>query len=127
MRLYTIHRLCNHRVVNRTTADSLARTFAALSDPTRIAMVARLAGGDATVKELTEPFDLTQQAVSRHLRVLEEAGLVSRRKQAQARPASLEVERLVEILTWIDTQRAEWVDRHARLSTHLARLQEEQQ
>jgi DNA-binding transcriptional ArsR family regulator len=107
-------------------AVSLARTFAALADPTRVAIVARLAGGDATVKELTAPFALSQQAVSQHLRVLEEAGLVSRRKQAQARPASLEVDRLVEVLTWTDAQRREWVDRHARLSGHLARLQEDQ-
>jgi DNA-binding transcriptional ArsR family regulator len=98
----------------------------ALADPTRVAIVARLAGGDATVKELTEPFALTQQAISRHLRVLEEAGLVSRRKAAQARPASLEVERLVEVLAWIDARRREWVDRHNRLEQHLRRLAQEQ-
>jgi DNA-binding transcriptional ArsR family regulator len=118
--------------VDKETADSLARTFAALADPTRVTIVGRLAGGDATVKELTEPFDLSQQAVSRHLRVLEEAGLVSRRKQAQSRPATLEVDHLVEVLTWIDAQRREWIDRHARLSQHLNRPhpagpQEEQQ
>jgi len=113
--------------VDRGTTDTLVRIFAALADPTRVAIVDRLAGADATVKELTEPFDLTQQAVSRHLRVLEEAGLVSRRRQAQSRPASLEVDRLVEVLTWIDAQRREWVDRHDRLSHHLARLQEKQQ
>jgi DNA-binding transcriptional ArsR family regulator len=103
----------------------LARTFAALADPTRVAIVAQLARGDATVKELTEPFDLTQQAVSRHLKVLEEAGLVSRRQVAQARPAVLEVERLVEVLAWVDTQRREWVDRHGRLEEHLRRLAQE--
>lgn len=113
--------------MDRWSVDSLARTFGALADPTRVAIVGRLARGDATVKELTEPFDLTQQAVSRHLRVLEEAGLVSRRKEAQARPASLQVDRLVEVLTWIDAQRREWVDRHARISRHLAQPQEEQQ
>jgi DNA-binding transcriptional ArsR family regulator len=94
----------------------------ALADPTRVAIVARLAEGDATVKELTEPFALTQQAISRHLKVLEEARLVSRRKSAQARPASLEVERLVEILAWIDGRRREWVDRHSRLEQHLRRV-----
>jgi DNA-binding transcriptional ArsR family regulator len=94
----------------------------ALADPTRVAIVARLAGGDATVKELTEPFALTQQAISRHLKVLEEAGLVSRRKAAQARPASLEVDRLVEVLAWVDARRREWVDRHNRLERHLRRL-----
>jgi DNA-binding transcriptional ArsR family regulator len=97
----------------------------ALADPTRVAIVARLAAGDATVKELTEPFDLTQQGISRHLKVLEEAGLVSRRKVAQARPASLEIERLVEVLAWIDGRRREWVDRHNRLEQHLRRLAEE--
>jgi DNA-binding transcriptional ArsR family regulator len=119
--------LCNSLIVEHRATDSLARTFAALADPTRLAIVARLAAGDATVKELTEPFELTQQAVSRHLRVLEDAGLVSRRKQAQARPASLEVDRLAEIFSWIDAQRREWMDRHARIGDHLARLQEEQQ
>ncbi|GHJ47410.1 transcriptional regulator [Catellatospora sp. TT07R-123] len=104
------------------TADSLARIFTALADPTRVAIVARLAQGDATVKELTEPFALTQQAVSRHLKVLAEAGLVTRRQVAQARPASLEVERLVEVLTWIDARRAEWNQRHDRLAEHLRRL-----
>jgi DNA-binding transcriptional ArsR family regulator len=103
-------------------ADTLARTFTALADPTRVAIVARLATGDATVKELTEPFDLTQQAVSRHLKVLADAGLVTRRQQAQARPASLEVERLIEVLAWIDARRAEWAARHDRLAEHLRRL-----
>jgi len=103
--------------------DTLARTFAALADPTRVAIVARLAQGDATVKELTAPFDLTQQAVSRHLKVLEEAGLISRRMVAQSRPASLEVERLVEVLAWVDAQRSEWVARHGRLAAHLQELQ----
>ena len=99
----------------------------ALADPTRVAIVARLSAGDATVKELTEPFALTQQAISRHLKVLEDAGLVSRRKAAQARPASLEVEKLVQVLAWVDERRQEWVDRHDRLEAHLRRLAEEHQ
>ncbi len=106
-------------------SDTLVRTFAALADRTRVGIVARLAHGDATVRELTEPFDLTQQAVSRHLKVLEEAGLVSRRHVAQARPASLEVDRLVEALVWIDSQQQEWVTRHGRLDAHLRRMSEE--
>lgn len=109
-----------------TPYASIAQAFGALADPTRIAIVARLAAEDATVKELTESFDLTQQAVSRHLKVLEESGLVSRRKAAQTRPASLEVDRLIEIVGWIDTQRREWIDRHARLGQHLADVQEHQ-
>ncbi len=108
-----------------TEADALARTFAALADRTRVTIVAQLAQGDATVKELTRPFDLTQQAVSRHLKVLEEAGLVSRRHVAQSRPATLEVDRLVEVLAWIDAQRSEWFARHDRLAEHLRRLSEE--
>ena len=99
--------------------DALARTFSALADPTRLTIVARLACGDATVKEVGEPFDLTQQAVSRHLRVLEDAGLVTRRQVAQSRPAHLEVDRLVEVLQWVDAQRQEWDDRHARLADYL--------
>ena len=105
---------------------SLARAFGALADPTRLEIVTRLAGDDATVKELTESFDLTQQAVSRHLKVLQESGLVSRRKSAQTRPAALEVDRLVEILEWVDTRRREWVDRQERLGQHLTRVQEKQ-
>jgi DNA-binding transcriptional ArsR family regulator len=91
-----------------------------------VSIIAQLAHGDATVKALTESFDLTQQAVSRHLKVLQEAGLVSRRQVATARPAVLEVEALVEVLGWIDAQRREWVDRHGRLEGHLRRLAEEQ-
>lgn len=103
----------------------LVRRFAALADPTRFSIVTQLARGDATVKTLTESFDLTQQAVSRHLKVLEEAGLVSRRQVATARPAVLEVEGLVEVLGWIDARRREWIDRHTRLEDHLRRLAEE--
>jgi DNA-binding transcriptional ArsR family regulator len=109
-----------------SAVEELASTFGALGDPTRLAIVARLASGEATVRELTEPFELTQQAVSRHLKVLEDAGLVSRRQVAQARPASLEVERLLEVLAWIDERRREWEDRHERLAAYLERLGEEQ-
>ena len=109
-----------------TTEAGLAQVFAALADPTRVSIVAQLAHGDATVKALTESFDLTQQAVSRHLKVLQEAGLVSRRQVATARPAVLEVERLADVLGWIDTQRREWVARHGRLETHMRGLAEEE-
>ncbi len=104
---------------------TLTTTFAALADPTRVAIVTRLARGDATVKELTAPFDLTQQAVSRHLKVLEEAGLVSRRHVAQSRPATLEVDRLVEVLAWVGDRRREWLARHDRLAAHLQHLAED--
>lgn len=104
----------------------LARVFAALGDPTRVELVTRLATGDASVTQLAEPLPMTQQAVSRHLRVLEDAGLVSRGRQAQARPAHLEVERLEEVLAWVGDRRREWLDRHERLAGHLAEIQEEQ-
>ncbi len=118
----TTKSLCNDVVVN--TATELARTFAAMGEPTRIAIVARLAHGEATVKELTAPFDLTQQAVSRHLKVLEGAGLVTRTRSAQARPARLEVDRLVEVLAWVGDRRREWVERHDDLARHLERIQD---
>ena len=82
----------------------------------------RLARGDATVKELTEPFELTQQAVSLHLKTLESAGLVTRSKAGRARPARLEVDRLVEAISWVDVCRVEWIERHTRLAEHLAGL-----
>ena len=103
----------------------MASVFAALADPTRLSIVSQLAHGEASVKTLTESFDLTQQAVSRHLKVLEDAGLVSRRQVATARPAMLEVERLVEVVSWVDARRREWVDRHGRLDDHLRRLAEQ--
>jgi DNA-binding transcriptional ArsR family regulator len=121
--LSTTNELCKTSVVN-ATETGLARTLAALGEPTRIAIVARLARGDATVKELTAPFDLTQQAVSRHLKVLEEAGLVTRTRSAQARPAQLEVDRLVEVLAWIGDRRREWLERHDGLARHLERIQD---
>ncbi|MDH6291968.1 ArsR/SmtB family transcription factor [Rhodococcus opacus] len=108
--------------MNTQEANALARTFTALADPTRVQLVAQLAHGEASVKELSEPFDMSQQAVSRHLKVLEEVGLVSRRKAAQSRPARLEVDRLVEVLAWVDAQRRAWVDRHKRLDDHLRSL-----
>ncbi len=105
--------------MSATATRELASTFGALADPTRLAILTRLAEGEATVKELTAPFDLTQQAVSRHLKVLEQAGLVSRRAVAQARPARMEVDRLVDVLAWIDARRRDWEDRHDRLAAYL--------
>ena len=111
--------------MNKQEAQALARTFTALADPTRVQLVARLAQGEATVRVLSEPFDMSQQAVSRHLKVLQEAGLVARRTAAQSRPARLEVDRLVEALAWVDSQRREWVGRHERLDEHLHNLTKE--
>lgn len=96
--------------------------FAALADPTRRAILHRLTSGDANVRELAEPFDLTQQAVSRHVKVLEEAGLISRSRVAQARPCRLEPERLALAAGWIDDQRRLWNGRHEQLARHLDSL-----
>jgi DNA-binding transcriptional ArsR family regulator len=88
--------------------DSLDSTFFALSDPTRRAILARLALGEATVTELAEPFQMTQPAISRHLKVLEQAGLITRGKRAQLRPARLEGERLKDVADWIEEYRHFW-------------------
>lgn len=102
--------------------DHLTHTFTALADPTRRAILRRLALGDATVGELAEPFALTQQAVSKHLKVLEQAGLVSRRRVAQARPCHLELRNLAPVTDWIAEQQRTWEQRHDRLAQHLADL-----
>ena len=97
------------------TADRLDRVFAALADPTRRDMVARLADGDATVNELAAPYDVTVQAVSKHLKVLEDAGLVSRSRDAQRRPVHLEAEVFDLMTKWIERYRREAEDRFRRL------------
>lgn len=107
-----------------TTAveDDLSLTFAALADPTRRSILARLAKGDATVNELAEPFALTQQAVSKHLKVMERAGLISRTRVAQSRPCRLEPERLDVAAAWIERHRQIWTDRYDQLDEHLTNL-----
>lgn len=102
-------------------ADQLSLTFAALADPTRRGILARLAEGEATVKELAEPFSVSLPAVSRHLKVLERAGLITRRRAAQSRPTALRVEALREADEWMDTYRAMWEGRIDRLDAHLKR------
>jgi DNA-binding transcriptional ArsR family regulator len=102
--------------------DELSLTFAALADPTRRAMLARLAEGEATVNELGQPFDLTQQAISKHLKVLERAGLVSRGRSGQFRPCRLETERLDDATGWITRHRHVWTERFDRLDEHLDTL-----
>jgi DNA-binding transcriptional ArsR family regulator len=103
-------------------ADDLSRTFAALADPTRRAILARLADGEATVGELAEPFPMTLPAISRHLKVLERAGLISRRRAAQSRPTRLRVEALREADEWIETYRVLWEGRIARLDAHVKEM-----
>jgi DNA-binding transcriptional ArsR family regulator len=89
-------------------ADGLSEIFSALADPTRRAILARLAEGEATVKELAAPFPITVQAVSKHLKVLERAGLVTRGRSAQLRPSRLEGAPLAEAVTWLETYRRFW-------------------
>jgi len=105
-----------------TRTDQLTATFAALADPTRRAIVARLAAGDASVTELARPFDMSQPAVSKHLKVLERAGLISRGREAQTRPCRLEVKRLREATEWMDRQRSQWEERFDRLAVVLEEM-----
>jgi DNA-binding transcriptional ArsR family regulator len=104
--------------------DQLSRVFAALADPTRRDMVARLTGGDATVGDLAAPYDVSVQAVSKHLKVLEEAGLVSRSREAQRRPVHLEAEVFDLMTKWIERYRRQAEERYRRLDAVLADLQE---
>jgi DNA-binding transcriptional ArsR family regulator len=105
------------------TANQLSATFAALADPTRRAILARLAEGDATVTELAEPFPVSLPAISRHLKVLERAGLISRNRSAQSRPSSLRAEPLQEATAWMQTCREMWESRMDRLDDHLREIQ----
>ncbi|MBX3140205.1 MAG: winged helix-turn-helix transcriptional regulator [Trueperaceae bacterium] len=102
--------------------DELSRTFAALADPTRRALLARLAEGSSTVGELAEPFEMTLAAVSKHLRALENAGLVHRGRNAQYRPASLDARPLRAAAAWLGDYRRFWVDSFDALDDHLITL-----
>ena len=110
----------------RTTIEEqrLDALFTALSDRTRRDIVARLSTGEATVKELAEPYAMSMQAVSQHIRVLERSGLISQGRHRQTRPCRLEPAALETALSWIEESRRTWSDRMERLETHLARLQE---
>jgi DNA-binding transcriptional ArsR family regulator len=104
--------------------DTLSRTFAALADPTRRAILARLSQGEATVGELAEPFDMTFAAVSKHLRVLQEAGLVTRGRSAQYRPAQLDARPLAAASAWIGDYAKFWDDSLTALDQYLNALQQ---
>ena len=106
--------------------DPLSRVFAALADPTRRDLVARLSVANASVGALAEPYDISVQAVSKHLKVLEEAGLVSRSRQAQRRPVHLEPEVLDLMTKWIERYRRQAEERYQRLDGVLAQLQEDE-
>ena len=105
------------------TVDQLDAVFGALADPTRRAILVRLREGDATVGELAAPFKVSQPAISRHLKVLEQAGLISRIRRATARLSHLEAEPLREATVWLARYQAYWDESHERLDALLARLQ----
>src|SRR4051794_26617416 len=106
--------------------DRLSTTFAALADPTRRAILARLALGETSVTELAEPFAMSLPAVSKHLKVLERAGLIARGKEAQWRPCRLEVAPLREVANWLDEYRQLWDERLDRLDAYLTAIQQEE-
>src|SRR5688500_20112900 len=105
--------------------DPLTRTFAALADPTRRTILTRLAEGEATVNELAEPLPMSLPAVSRHLKVLERAGLIVRSREAQWRPSRMQAEPLDEAVEWMLSRKATWQTRMDRLETHLRRTGEQ--
>jgi DNA-binding transcriptional ArsR family regulator len=107
--------------------DPLSTTFAALADPTRRAILARLAKGEASVKDLAAPFDMSQPAISKHLRVLERAGLIEQGRQAQWRPRRLRAGPLRDVADWVSQYRRHWEESFERLDTYLRDLQEPQE
>jgi DNA-binding transcriptional ArsR family regulator len=107
-------------------ADQLSVTFAALADPTRRAILARLASGECSVTELAEPFEMSMPAVSKHLRVLERAGLIARGRKAQWRPCRIEAGPLKEVNAWTERYRDIWERRLDRLETYLQELQQKE-
>jgi len=108
------------------TNDELSTTFAALADPTRRAILARLADGEATVNQLAEPFRLKLPTVSKHLKVLQHAGLVTQSRKAQWRPCRLEPAPLKEVADWVDRYRRIWAERFGQLDTYLTELQKKE-
>ena len=104
------------------TPDRLSATFAALADPTRRAILARLASGEAAVTELGEPFDMSLPAISKHLKVLERAGLIARGRDAQRRPCRLEAAPLKDVSEWLERYRRFWEERLDRLDAYLQEL-----
>ena len=103
--------------------DHLSTTFAALADPTRRAILARLASGQCSVTELAEPFDMSMPAISKHLKVLEKAGLIARGREAQWRPCTLDARPLEEVAAWIESYRRFWDESLDRLDAYLRELQ----
>jgi DNA-binding transcriptional ArsR family regulator len=108
------------------TGDQLSATFAALADPTRRAILARLAAGEASVTEVAEPFRMSLPAVSKHLKVLERAGLVARSRDAQWRPCKLEARPLKDVADWVSHYRQFWQESFDRLDEYLGRIQKKE-
>jgi DNA-binding transcriptional ArsR family regulator len=105
-------------------SDHLSSTFAALADPTRRAILARLASGEATVSELAEPFEMSLPAISKHLKVLERAGLIARGREAQYRPCRIDPAPLKDVSIWVDRYRQMWEQRFDRLEAYLQEMQD---
>ena len=105
------------------TSDQLSTTFSALADPTRRAILARLSTGEASVKELAEPFEMTLPAVTKHLKVLQRAGLITQGRRAQWRPCRLDAKPLREVADWVEQYRQFWDERLDRLDEYLKELQ----
>jgi DNA-binding transcriptional ArsR family regulator len=112
--------------MNTTASPRLDATFAALADPTRRAILARLAAGEASVRELAEPFDMSQPAISKHLKVLERAGLISHGRDAQRRPRRLEAKPLAEANEWLERYRSFWEQSYGKLDALLEIMQLEE-
>jgi DNA-binding transcriptional ArsR family regulator len=121
--LYFSDQLISQQVNSMTPSERLDATFFALSDPTRRAILARLSQGEVTVKKLAEPLPLSLPAISKHLKVLEQAGLIERGRDAQWRPCRLQVEPLKEISDWLDDYRRMWDESFDRLDDYLRELQ----
>ena len=125
--MYITSRLYNQEVMVTQQTDPLSTTFAALADPTRRAILARLAKGETSVKDLAAPFDMTQPAISKHLRVLERAGLIEQGRQAQWRPRRLRAGPLRDIADWVGQYRSLWEDSFERLDAFLREIDESQE
>ncbi|MCE9556441.1 MAG: metalloregulator ArsR/SmtB family transcription factor [Planctomycetes bacterium] len=108
------------------TTDQLSTTFSALADPTRRAILARLASGEASVTELARPFEMSMPAVTKHLKVLQRAGLITQGRQAQWRPCRLEAKRLRDVANWVEQYRQFWEERLDRLGDYLKQIQAEE-
>ena len=113
-------------MVTATAPDPISSTFAALADPTRRAILSRLASGEASVTELAEPFEMSMPAVSKHLKVLERAGLIARGREAQWRPCRLEAAPLKDVADWVEHYRRNWEESFDRLDEYLRELQEKE-